>query len=103
MKIPSMQWTEYVFDELDNDVIRRLRNEEAYMILVQRRIETQSQYPFIRSIFEGDAKIFPSDKEYRAWLEVKRTLDDTERMERMAHYFQGHADCYAYFCKIGLL
>ncbi|MDG0810312.1 hypothetical protein [Cohnella rhizosphaerae] len=87
---------EQEYDELDNEVVRRLRSEAAYKIWVQRRVDIQMEHPFIKGMMDGDAGIFPSDEDYQAWLEVRKTLDETERMERMAFYWQGHADCYAY-------
>ncbi|CAM3282089.1 MULTISPECIES: DUF6664 family protein [Paenibacillus] len=103
MEKECWQRLEQVFDDLDNEVTRRLRNEEAYMMWVQRRVEIQLQHPFIKGIMDGDAGVFPSDQDYQAWLEVQKTLDETIRMERMALYWQGHADCYAYLKKIGAL
>ncbi|MCU6711502.1 hypothetical protein M6D81_22655 [Paenibacillus sp. J5C_2022] len=103
MAIPSKQQLETIFDEIENEVTRLLRIRESYLSLVHKRVEIQTQYPFIQSIFEGNAMIFSSDNEHRAWLDVKQTYDETERMERMALYFQGHADCYAYLRKIGAL
>ncbi|MCY9667577.1 hypothetical protein M5X11_22100 [Paenibacillus alginolyticus] len=47
--------------------------------------------------------IFTSAEEHLAWLEVKRTIDETEQMERLALYVQGHADCFSYLMKIGAL
>lgn len=91
------------FDHLEDEITRCLRNDEVYMTWIQRRIELQVKYPFIKGMMDGDIGIFPSDQDYQAWLEIKKTLDETERMERMALYWQGHADCYAYLRKIGVL
>ncbi|MFC3801049.1 hypothetical protein [Cohnella sp. GCM10012308] len=52
-------------------------------------------------MMDGDAGIFPIDKDYQAWLEVRMTPDETEQMERMAFYWKGRADCYAYLKKMG--
>ncbi|MEK3986341.1 hypothetical protein MHB77_23660 [Paenibacillus sp. FSL K6-3166] len=103
MALPVKPQLETIFDEIENEVTRLLRNRESYLALVHKRSEIKTQYPFIQSIFEGNAGIFSSDNEHRAWLDVKQTYDETERMERMALYFQGHADCYAYLRKIGAL
>jgi hypothetical protein len=103
MEFSYMQQVESLFDEISNEVINRLRNDETYMGLVRRRIEVQVQFPFIRSVFEGDEAVFPTADERLAWLEVKRTLDETEQMERLALYVQGHTDCFAYLRKIGVL
>ncbi|SIR49989.1 hypothetical protein SAMN05880570_4003 [Paenibacillus sp. RU4T] len=92
---------EELFDEIINEVIKRLRSDESYMALVRKRTEIQLQYSFVMSVVEGDESIFPSAEEYLAWLEVKQTFDETELMERLAIYCQGHADCYAYLKKIG--
>ncbi|MCU6708034.1 hypothetical protein M6D81_04845 [Paenibacillus sp. J5C_2022] len=97
------QRLEQSFDDLEDEITRRLRCEEAYMMWVQRRVAIQVQHPFIKSVMDGDAGVFPSDQDYRAWLEVQKTLDETVRMERMALYWQGHADCYAYLKKMGAL
>lgn len=94
---------ESLFDEMTNQVIARLRSDEAYSALARRRAEMQSQHPFVKSILEGHESVFPSAEEHLAWLEVKQTLDETEQMERLAMYRQGHADCFAYLKKIGAL
>ncbi|MGG1639059.1 DUF6664 family protein [Paenibacillus sp. NRS-1760] len=91
------------FDVLEDEITRRLRSEEVYMMWVQRRIAIQVQHPFIKDVMDGDSSVFPNDQDYQAWLEVKKTLDETTRMERMALYWQGHVDCYAYLKKIGVL
>ncbi|QTH40873.1 MULTISPECIES: hypothetical protein [Paenibacillaceae] len=97
------QQLEQSFDVLENEITRRLRGEEAYMMWVQRRVEIQVQHPFVKSVMDGDACVFPSDQDYQAWLEIQKTLDETVRLERMALYWQGHADCYAYLKKLGAL
>lgn len=63
----------------------------------------QLQHPFVMSVIEGHESVFPSAEEYLTWLEVKRTLGETDQMERLAIFCQGHADCYAYLKKIGAL
>ncbi len=103
MGSPLIQQAESLFDEMVNRVIRRLRSDEVYVALARKRTEIQSQYPFIMSVLEGKESIFSSDAEYLAWLAVKQTFDETEQMERLAIYCQGHADCYAYLKRIGAL
>lgn len=70
------------------------------MMWVERRVDIQMEHPFIKGMTDGDAGIFSSDKDHQAWLEVRKTLDETERM---AFYWQGHADCYAYLKKMEAL
>lgn len=103
MESPLIQQAESLFDEMVNQVIKRLRSDETYAALSRRRAEIQVQHPFVKSVFEGYESVFTSVEEYLAWLEVKRTFDETEQMERLAIYCQGHADCYAYLKKIGAL
>lgn len=103
MEKECWQQFEQSFDVLEDAITRRLRSEEAYIIWVHRRIEIQVQYPFIKGVMDGDASVFPSDQDYQAWVEVQKSLDATVRMERMALYWQGHTDCYAYLKKIGAL
>ncbi|MGV7643112.1 DUF6664 family protein, partial [Mycobacterium kansasii] len=77
---------ESLFDEIVNQVIKRLRSDETYVALARRRTEIQSEYPFVMSVFEGHESVFSSDEEYLAWLEVKQTFDETEQMERLEIY-----------------
>jgi hypothetical protein len=71
--------------------------------LLRQRNEIKSRHPFVRSVFEGDASVFPSAEDYQAWLDYKKSSDESDQMERMALYLQGHADCFAYLRKIGAL
>ncbi|OME19798.1 hypothetical protein BSK47_14595 [Paenibacillus odorifer] len=103
MEFSFIRQAESLYDEMTNQVITRLRSDEGYSALARRRAEVQSQYPFVKSIFEGYESVFPSVEVHLAWLEVKKTFDETEQMERLALYCQGHADCYAYLKKIGAL
>lgn len=103
MESSFVQEVESIFDEIVNQVIKRLRSDETYAALLRRRLEIQLQYPFVMHVYEGWETIFPSAEEHLAWLEVRRTLDETEQMERLALYVQGHADCFAYLRKIGVL
>ncbi len=103
MESPFILELESLIDEIANQVIKRLRSDETYAALLGRRIEIQLQYPFVMHVYEGWETIFSSVEEHRAWLEVKRTLDETEQMERLALYVQGHTDCFAYLRKIGVL
>lgn len=103
MESSFISQAESLFDEMENKVVKRLRSDEAYSALARRRTEIQSQYPFVKFAFEGNESIFPNAEEYLAWLEVKRTLDETDQMERLALYIQGHADCFAFLKKIGAL
>ena len=103
MESPFILEVEILIDEIANQVIKRLRSDETYAALLRRRIEIQLQYPFVMHVYEGCESIFPSAEEHLAWLEVKQTLDETEQMERLALYVQGHTDCFAYLRKIGML
>lgn len=103
MKKESWKRLEQGFDDLEDEITRRLRREEVYMKWVQERVAIQVKHPFIKGIMDGDAGVFPSEEDYQAWQEVQKTLDETVRMERMAIYWQGHADCYAYLRKMGAL
>lgn len=89
MESSFIQQAESLFDEITNQVIRRLRSVETYVALMRRRTDIQLQYPFVMHVCEGYESIFPSAMEHLAWLEVKRTLDETKQMERMAFMFKG--------------
>lgn len=91
---------EAVFDEIENRTVSRLRaNEEAYARLLRQRNDLKERHPFVKSVLEGDASVFPSAEDHQAWLDYKRASDESDQMERMALYLQGHADCYAYLSK----
>ncbi|MFF3924030.1 DUF6664 family protein [Paenibacillus lactis] len=95
---------EAVFDEIENRTVSRLRaNEEAYARLLRQRNDLKERHPFVQSVLEGGASVFPSAEDHQAWLDYKRASDESDQMERMALYFQGHADCYTYLRKIGAL
>ncbi|MCD9023485.1 hypothetical protein [Cohnella silvisoli] len=97
MKPSYFQHLDDQFDKVLNKAMRRLHKNEKYMTLMRQRMEIQEQHPFVLSLIEEHESIFPNDEEYRAWLEIKRTLRKMEKMERLAIYRQGHADSYDYF------
>lgn len=104
METMNEQQLEAIFDEIENRIVNRLRTgEEAYARLLRQRNEIKARHPFVRSVFEGDASVFPSAEDYQAWLDYKQALDESDQMERIALYLQGHADCFAYLRKIGAL
>lgn len=103
MEMMNEPQLEAVFDEIENRIVNRLRASEAYARLLRQRNEIKARHPFVRSVFEGDASVFPSAEDYQAWLDYKQSSDESDQMERMALYMQGHADCFAYLRKIGAL
>lgn len=104
MESINLSQMESVFDEVENRIVNRLRaSEEAYARLLRQRNDLKERHPFVKSVLEGDPSVFPSAEDHQAWLDYKRALDESDQMERMALYMQGHADCYTYLRKIGAL
>ncbi len=100
-------WTELLkmgFNEIENEVVSRLRtNEPVYRELWEQRLHLLQQHPLIQSVSEENRILFPSRLDFDAWLRSKTLEDQLNQMERTAIYMQGHADGYAYFKKIGAL
>lgn len=100
-------WTELLkmgFSEIENEVVSRLRaSESAYRQLGEQRSLLLQQHPLIQNVSEGNRALFPNQEDFEAWLLSKALGDELDQMERAAIYMQGHADCYSYFKKIGVL
>lgn len=98
-------WTkllEQSFNEVENEVVRRLRTSEPlYIQLGKQRMLLSQKYPVIQHVCEGSRGLFLNEEEFGAWLESQSLWYELEQMERRAIYLQGHADCYSYLRKIG--
>ncbi|WP_144938715.1 hypothetical protein [Paenibacillus sp. 32O-W] len=97
MESINLSQMESIFDEIENRIVNRLRaNEEAYVQLLRQRNGLKERHPFVKSVLEGYTAVFPSAEDHQAWLDYKQALDESDQLELMALYMQGHADCFAY-------
>ena len=98
---------EMVFCEIDSEICVDLREHNSeYIEMWQEVKKLQKEFPVIAKITENSTDDIISSlsvEECRALarcLELNMKMEDIERMEI---YFRGHADCFAYLKKIGLV
>ncbi|MEG6521376.1 DUF6664 family protein [Desulfotomaculum sp. 1211_IL3151] len=95
---------EELFGEIDSDIATNLlHSNEEYSKLYYRLIEIQQQYPAVQKAVDGEGGVSLNKDEHKALIEYLRVYEETDSMERLEAYFQGHADCMAYLKRISAL
>jgi len=98
------QRIEDLFADIENDIIRDLReNREEYKILHRQIIDLKTQYPFINTLRNGTGEIHLTADEHTILAEFLRLQFILEDMERQHLYFRGHTDAMSYLKKIGAI
>ena len=92
------------FDEIEDDIEKRLRCVcDNYSKIYLENLQLVRDYPVIEDALYYDEKVTLKKKEHKALVKYLSNLFWMEHEERLDIYFQGHADCIAYFKRIGVI
>ena len=90
------------FLELDSAIIAALPdNDEQYAEVLGQRKELVDRFPILESWNDGSGPLSLSAEERAALVRYMELAGEMENIERLAVYYAGHRDCFAYLKKIG--
>ena len=90
------------FSDLDSAIVKALsETDERYIEMKKQVQELSDRFPVIESILEGKGPITISDKEHAGLTEYLELIAWMEHNERLAIYYAGHKDCFAYLKRVG--
>ena len=92
------------FAEIDSAIVAALpKTDERYAELKAKENELKSRFPQIEKWLEGKDPLTLSAEEHSALTEYLELNAEMEGIERLAIYYAGHKDCFAYLKKIGAI
>lgn len=92
------------FSDLDDAIINALpEKDERYAELMSRERGLKDQFPNIDNWLEGNGSLSLTAEEHAGMVEYIEINAEKEGIERLAIYFGGHKDCFAYLKRIGAI
>jgi len=92
------------YDEIEHDIVTRLRcGYEDYSKLFLENMNLINEHPIIEDVLYYGERFTLNKKDHKALIKYLSNMFWMEHEERLELYYRGHADCIAYFKRIGLI
>jgi len=92
------------FPEIDGAAVLALpEKDERYAELKKEQDGIDKKYPDIESWLEGSGPLTLTAEEHAALSRYMLLATEMESIERLAIYYAGHRDCFAYMKTIGMI
>ena len=92
------------FSEMDSSIVTSLsETDDRYVNLKVKETELKERFPKIERWFEDKETLTLSAEEHSGLAEYLEINAEMESIERLAIYYAGHKDCFAYLKRIGVI
>ena len=90
--------------EIEHNLILSIReNDNEYVELFDEMRRLQESFPVIEVLIDGQGDVTLSKEDHKAYIRYINLKMLADEKERRQLYFQGHAHCFAYLKRIGML